>query len=93
MAQQINEEVYEEMIGALKQFCEHVTNSCDEMGNAATECMDNCEHDEASVKSYQRVQECVQAFHKAVELADKLAAAMYREMEAAREQAKKADNI
>ena len=93
MPQQINEEVYEEMISALNTFCTNVSDSCSEMSNAATECMDNCEHDEASVKSYSRVNECVQAFEKAVELAEKLAAAMNNELEAAREQARKADNI
>lgn len=93
MPQQINEAVYEEMISALSTFCTNVSESCSEMSNAAAECMDNCEHDEASTKSYTRVNECVQAFEKAVELAERLAAAMNRELEAAREQARKADNI
>lgn len=93
MAQQINEEVYEEMISALNTFCTNVSDSCREMENAAMECMDNCEHDQASTNSYTRVTECVQAFEKAVELAEKLAQAMENELEAAREQARKADQI
>ncbi len=93
MAQQINEAVYEEMISALNTFCTNVSESASEMSNAAAECMDNCEHDEASTKSYARVNECVQAFEQAVEVAEKLALAMERELEAAREQARKADNI
>ena len=93
MGQQINEQVYEEVISALQTFCKNVGEACDEMQDAAKECVENCENDAASLKSQTRVNEHITSFKDAIERADNLISAMQQELEDARAAAEKADNI
>ena len=63
------------------------------MESAAKDCVNNCEQDEASIKSKEKVDKCITSFQAAIEKAQKLAKAMQEELTQAQEAAKKAENI
>ncbi|MCI5597322.1 MAG: hypothetical protein MR380_11550 [Lachnospiraceae bacterium] len=93
MAKKIDEKVYEEVIDALNTFCKEVADATGEMESAAKDCVNNCEQDEASIKSKEKVDKCITSFQAAIEKAQKLAKAMQEELTQAQEAAKKAENI
>ena len=90
MANYADTEAYAEAIQALKTFSATVQEEAGSMADRADECVENCENDEASLKSQEQVHSYVSAFYQTAEAAQRTAAAMEKELEAIREAAAKA---
>lgn len=58
----VDTEAYQEMISALQSFMTEVSDACDTMDAAGTDCVDNMEGDPSAVKANEKLQECLGRF-------------------------------
>lgn len=87
-----DEQSYEEMISALQTFVSQVSEQCEVMQSAGTDCVDNTNGDVAAEKSNARLQQCVGNIRSATESVQGVIAALQQELEDIREAARRADD-
>lgn len=93
MASNINEESYEQTIQALHAFSAEISEATQTMADQASECVENCDGDEASTNSQEKLAGFLMHFNAAAQNAQSLARAMQSELDAAREAAAKAASV
>ena len=89
----INEQSYEEMMNALRNFKNQVETQCGIMVSAGKDCMDNMEEDPAAIKSNEKLVKCVEKIRENYETIDKIIAALQDELERAKIAAAKAEKM
>ena len=89
----VNEQSYEEMMTALRNFKTQIETQCGIMESAGKDCMDNMEEDPAATKSNEKLTKCVAKIRENYETIDKIIAALQDELERAIEAAKKAEKM
>jgi DNA repair ATPase RecN len=72
---------YEAMVEALGRFIGGVSESCNEMEQAGKECVENCDADEASTKSNNKLSNCITRYRETLETAQNVKAAIQEELE------------
>ncbi len=86
------EQSYYEMIEALEKFITAVEEQCDEMENAATDCVDNTEDDVTAVNSSDSLKASVTNIRDAVSRVSAIKAALQDEIDEIVETGKKSSN-
>jgi DNA repair ATPase RecN len=72
---------YEAMVESLGRFISSVSDSCNEMESAGKECVENCDADEASTKSNNRLGNCISRYRGILETAQNVKTAIQMELE------------
>lgn len=88
-----DEQSYEEMISTLQTFVSQVSEQCEVMSSAGTDCVDNTDGDPAAEKSNAKLQECIKNIQSATESVQGIISALQEELEDIREAAQRADSI
>ena len=72
---------YEAMVESLGKFIGEVSESCNEMESAGKECVENCDADEASTKSNNKLGGCITKYRETLETAQNVKAGIQEELE------------
>ena len=93
MPQKIDERAYNELIEALNTFRSSVSDSCENMSDAAQACVEQTDEGEESVKAQAKLQGSITVIERVCEAAGKLAVALQNELEEAQRIARMIDDI
>lgn len=93
MAQYADEESYEEMIRALQNFMNQVSENCNIMESAGKDCVDNTDNDPAAVRGNERMGQCIGRIRATFTTVQSVISALQQELEDIRSAAAKANSI
>ena len=80
-------EAYEAVIAAVSKCISDIGQACQDMGQAATDCVDNCEGDPLAAKAQSKLSEKLQVVQQNLETMGEVVAALQAELERMLEEA------